>query len=318
MTIKYKCYRCNNYETALFNDIKKHVSRKNPCKKNGKNILLSDDQLLCLTLIPYNNNIHDVELSEIEHLQMSNIIDKNKSLLIKELDNIDKNKIKNCKYCNENFCLMTKMKKHFILHCFHDHILENDKKININISNDNINNVYNQCNITNNNTNTTTNNNFTTNIYVEIKSPTPIPFDNNWDISQISDAERTDIMVSKMVYENFLTEILKNEINLNVIMDKEKGSGMVYKNDEEKYIQMKSKDIVENTMDKLNVYLNEFNKNNTKTHKDIIDYSRRIFNKNYIDFGKNKEVNIKYNNSISDIFNEKKEEALKIAKNVVV
>ena len=48
-----------------------------------------------------------------------------------------------------------------------------------------------------------------------------------------------------------LEEILKNEINLNVIIDKDNDLGIVYKNDIDKYIQIKSKNIVDNTMIKL-------------------------------------------------------------------
>jgi hypothetical protein len=58
------------------------------------------------------------------------------------------------------------------------------------------------------------------------------------------------------MYKNFLKEILNNEINLNVVIDKENNDYcMVYKNNIDKYIQMKSKDIVENTMKKLNCQL---------------------------------------------------------------
>ena len=40
----------------------------------------------------------------------------------------------------------------------------------------------------------------------------------------------------KKTYTRLLEEILNDEINLNVIIDKEKDSGMVYKNDIDKYI----------------------------------------------------------------------------------
>jgi len=53
-------------------------------------------------------------------------------------------------------------------------------------------------------------------------------------------------MISQFMYTELLEEILKNDINLNVIIDKEKNSGMVYKNNIDKYIQMKLKDIISN------------------------------------------------------------------------
>ena len=56
-----------------------------------------------------------------------------------------------------------------------------------------------------------------TNIYVEIKQP-PISFDNNWNLSQISEGDKSNIMISNFMYTKLLEEILKNEINLNVII----------------------------------------------------------------------------------------------------
>jgi len=48
------------------------------------------------------------------------------------------------------------------------------------------------------------------------------------------------------MYTELLEEILKNDINLNVIIDKDNDSAMVYKNSVDKYIQMKLKDIISN------------------------------------------------------------------------
>jgi hypothetical protein len=90
------------------------------------------------------------------------------------------------------------------------------------------------------------------------------------------------------MYTNFLKEILNNEINLNVVMDKENNDYcMVYKNNIEKYIQMKSKDIFENTMKKLNCQLLDINKNDNGSFDEIIEFSRRMINKKYIDYQKN-------------------------------
>ena len=71
---KYLCYRCNIIDTPKFIDIKKHYLRKNPCKKKSDVILLSDDQLLVMSLIPHYNNNHNIDISEIEYLSKSSII----------------------------------------------------------------------------------------------------------------------------------------------------------------------------------------------------------------------------------------------------
>ena len=47
------------------------------------------------------------------------------------------------------------------------------------------------------------------------------------------------------MYTKLLEEILKNEINLNVIIEDETNSGLVYKNDDDKYVNMKIHDIIE-------------------------------------------------------------------------
>jgi hypothetical protein len=119
------------------------------------------------------------------------------------------------------------------------------------------------------------------------------------------------------MYTSLLEEILKNEINLNVVIDKDKDSGMVYKNDIDKYIQMKSKDIVVNTMEKLNFQLNEINKNNNISFKEIIDFSRQMINKKYNDYKKNQNIQENVGNIICDIFGNKKTEAIDIAKKVM-
>ena len=60
------------------------------------------------------------------------------------------------------------------------------------------------------------------------------------------------------MYTKLLEEILKNEINLNIIIDKNDNSGMVYKNDIDTYIKMKIKDIIDKTMEKLKNHLLNF------------------------------------------------------------
>ena len=314
MSISYKCKRCDCLETGHYSDLKKHLNRKKYCSKKGEMIFMSDDQLIIFSLIPYYNNIHSIKNDELEHMKDSNIIDKNKNELFRELDNIEKNKLKICKYCNIEFTLINDLKKHLLINCFYNELIKRDnetKKENNNI--DAINNInISQCQ-TVNNTNNTTNNNI--NIVLEIKNP--IPFDNNWDISKINEGIKRDITFSNVMYTSLLEEILKNEINLNVVIDKDKDSGMVYKNDIDKYIQMKSKDIVVNTMEKLNFQLNEINKNNNISFKEIIDFSRQMINKKYNDYKKNQNIQENVGNIICDIFGNKKTEAIDIAKKVM-
>ena len=327
MSINYKCNRCCKFETCFFNDMKKHYTRKYLCSSAQSSILYSCDQLLCLSLIPYNDNIHKIELSEVEHLKKSNILDKNKTELFEELKIIEKNNIKICKHCNKDFYLITDLKKHFIIECFYNNIknkeIEKLKKLNNIDVNTQCNNVYNNPDInTLNNTtnnNTTNNNNNNINIIIDpLKTKnTPIPFDEEWDISKISKGDKTSLIVSQFMYTELLEEILKNDINLNVIIDKDNDSAMVYKNNVDKYIQMKLKDIISNTMDKLNVHLNDINKNDTRSFHDIIKFSRQMINKKYNDFKNSEEIQKGVKKCMSTIYDNKKDNAIIMAKNII-
>ena len=330
MSVNYKCYRCCKFETHVYYDMKKHYNRKYSCKKNQQRMFMSDDQLLCLSLMPYYNNIHKIDLCDIEYLKDSKIIDQNKEELFEQLRNVEKNNIKSCIYCNKEYPLLMDLKKHIIIDCFYKELqnrikIDNDKKIKQNNADTDISGLNNSTTYSNNTHSNNTNchnninsNNTNNNIYVDIKQQTPpVPFDGDWDISKISMGDRSMCMISQFMYTELLEEILKNEINLNVIIDKDKDSGMVYKNDIDKYIQMKVKDIVSNTMDKLNGHLNDINKSQKNALKEITTYSRQIINKKHNDYKNNEIIQEGVMNCMTNIYESKKEEATNIAKKVI-
>ena len=111
---------------------------------------------------------------------------------------------------------------------------------------------------------------------------------------------------------------MKNNANLNVIIDKKNESEMVYKNDIEKYIEMTSQDIVINTMEKLNKQLLQINKDaKDSCMKDCIDFTRRIITKKYIDYvnDSNLQKNVSY--CVSNIYDKKKDHSvLKIKEHI--
>jgi hypothetical protein len=314
---KYICYRCNNFDTIRFTEIKNHILRKNPCNKKKELILLSEDQIFISTLMPYYNDIHSIDNKDIEYLEKSSIIYKNKNELFEEIINIEKNKLKKCKYCDEHFEHIMDLKKHIILRCFYNTLIKRVIDIdnaNINISNNiidsnnttNINNNYNNCDINN------------INLYLDINTPTPIPFEDSWDMSKISNEKQFFIMMSEYMYTHLLEAILENDVNNNVIIDSDKKSGSVYMNHNDKYISMKAKQIVEKSMEKLNMHLNIINKTNKSTRmKDVIRFSRQIFNKKYIDYQNDKDLKKNVNNVMSNIFEGKRDDAQKLAENLV-
>ena len=310
MTFRYLCKKCM-FNANNFNDIKRHLNKKNLCKKNIDSINYSDDLLLILSLLPYQDNDNEI-IEKLNYLKNSDIIFKNKNKLFNDIFIVEKNKSKNCIYCDKEFNKISDLKEHILVKCFFDELQKENKinKINKNITiNNNSTTEYNLENSLNTTNNINNINNI--NIYLEIKSP--IPFDNEWDLSKIN---RDYLTFSKFMYSKLLEEILKNEINLNVIIDKNNDSGIVYKNNIDKYIQMKLKDIVDNTMDKLKKHLLDINNSFTDNIlQEFIDMSKNIIENKYDTYKNNKDIQNSVKEIISNIYEEKKEEAICISNN---
>jgi hypothetical protein len=147
---------------------------------------------------------------------------KNKTLLCNKLSEIDKLKLKKCLICNMEFTKIQDVKDHLILYCFEQEMEKiyqnNNHNENINIQNENnIKNLF----IKNENPHIEINiNNNITNIFVNANNP--IPFDENWDLSNLDIKDKSHIIFSQYMYSILLEEILNNNNNLNVIIDKEK------------------------------------------------------------------------------------------------
>jgi hypothetical protein len=197
---------------------------------------------------------------------------------------------------------------------------ENIEKVSLNshnvINNTNNTNNTNNSNNINNTNNTNNTNNITNNITIQIKSP--IPFDDEWITSHINPYHLQNFLFSKKMYTNLLTEILENEINLNVIIDKKNNDdiGWIYKNDNDKYIMMNIKDIVNNSMNKLHKKLNELNEDAIQKSDIDVDYLESTnynIKKKYETYSNDSMVNNDVNNLISNIFDTKKDEALQIS-----
>jgi len=80
---------------------------------------------------------------------------------------------------------------------------------------------------------------------------------------------------------------------------------------------MKANDIVLNTMNKLKEHLLEMNQENTTTIKNILDYSRQMINQKYNDYQKNNEIQDIVKGYFFTIYNNQKDSAVNIAKNVI-
>ena len=315
MLLNYLCKRCS-YSTSHLNDIKRHIIKKKKCVlKNDVFLKYSNDQILVFSLIPYENNIQNIDENEIEHLKSSDKITKNINELLEYLDQIYKEKLKVCKFCNKDFCKINDLRKHVIISCFHNELerRENEIKLsslNINSCN-NINNTNNHCTFNN-----IKNQNNNVNIFLNIKPP--VPFDENWNLSEINRLTKIGLIFSNFMYSELLEQILQNEINLNVIVDKNNNLGMIYKNDVDKYIEMKSKDIVSNTMKKLHENLLEITNSDLNTYMNFNKKDNQSsIDKKYKDYLNSAFLNDRVNEVILNILDSKKYDAKNIAEKII-
>jgi len=311
MNGKYICKRCS-YSTSKFMDLKRHLSKKTLCDKDNSLLTtISDDQILLISLLPSDKNINIINNEDMNLLNNSDLLWNNRIKLFEIFNEIDRTK--KCTYCNSTFDSMINLRKHIITKCFYNELSNNNKSIN-NSNENTLKSVYNNSFINLNN-NIVKDNTF--NIYLDVdKINKPIPFDDAWDISKINVDVISGIITSKYMYTKFLKEILQNEINLNVIMDKDSKTGLVYKDEINKYIKMKSSEIVDNTMEKLKDQLLSLNEVNNTLFDEIKDFSRIMITKKYIDYVKNNN-NIKsnVNNLVNNTYLEKKNKAIEVYDN---
>jgi len=296
--MNYICKKCS-YKTKLFSDIVRHINRKKTCCKTIDSFYYSEEDLIKLSLIQYNNDNQNIDTSLLQN-KNKNIIKKEK--LFELLKSIEKNKLKECPLCNESFCKIIDLKNHLILNCISLDLTEiSNKPVYSNtINNNNINNI-------NNISNNTININITNNI----NNNYPISFDENWDSSHMSNDEKNLLILSMFKYTKTLEALLKNKINHNVIIDTESKSGLVYKNN--KIEKMCLDEIIDKSFDKifnhLNNFFEEIDKNNLYSiNQDLLDNEKKSMKIKYDKY--------KYDNKqdailhMTDSFNKVKDETL--------
>jgi ribosomal protein L37AE/L43A len=114
--------------------------------------------------------------------------------------------------------------------------------------------IINETNIINNNiTNNITNNIININL--------PISFDKEWNIEHIDNYLKTLLLICDNKFTFFLDNVLKNKINLNVVLDKNMSEAYVFTDNEYKNIE--KDELLSKSMEKIYNHLikikNEFN-----------------------------------------------------------
>lgn len=283
--------------------MKVHIDRTRKCPKTAKAYLSTDEEL-------YNDSLKMIECNNDDTYDKENLL---------------------CTHCNKYFSRKDNLFKH--QKRYHKaETNENEETEEINNANNNTNsninsneNVVNgndnvahsndnvihsnnntNSNNTNNSNNTVNNININNNIVLQ-------PFDDNWNIDHIN---KYMIFLSLKKYTTFLDKVLEKYENLNVIIDNDSDSGLVYKNEKEKYVNMKKKEIFSMTMDKLNKQMCELFDDviiNEKTFEydslDFLNKQKAKANNKYTDYVKKDDIKKEANTYIEELFIKKKDEA---------
>ena len=139
-----------------------------------------------------------------------------------------------------------------------------------------------------------------------------VPFDMQWDVMNFDSIKKRSHLSSINLMTELLEEILKNNKNLNVILDKNKERGLVYKNDNEKYIYLDKSKIIDQSMEKLNIHLKIFLEETLCIiNNQIISILSKNIDTKYENYCNNKEIKKIVEGYISNIFDSVKEEANK-------
>ena len=143
-------------------------------------------------------------------------------------------------------------------------------------------------------------------------------FDDEWDVSQIDKTLRNMLVLSNIQYTKTLEHILDNNNNLNVVLDDHSNSGIVYKNELERFQPMTVTDIIDKSMDKLHkqleVFYNDLKDKQSEyiLDKPFLDRIKDVTDKKYEDFKTDKDVNLKVKELITNIYNNKRNDTLKM------
>jgi hypothetical protein len=301
----YECKRCF-YKTKFKNDMRRHINAKQRCIKTNI-INLSDEELDKLSLIK-NDEFKKEEAIKINIKEIKNKEDPIK-IDIKEIKNKDEEPIKNvkienndndiflCSYCHKQFSRKYNLKIHQIDRCKNKMNFDTE---NIKLQN-NINNNY-----TYNTINNTTNNNIMLNIILN-------PYENKFDTSHIDNLTKMDLIIN-IIFTKALEHILENKNNLNLLLEDDHETAIIYKNDIEKFVRVKREDFTKNIMKNMKDALTEMNSDIEKNPY-LTERIAEIIEMKYKKYEEEKKTNDLVNDMICKIYDQKKLEIQEVFKN---
>jgi hypothetical protein len=276
-------------------EMKRHLEKEKKCEIKNNNHNLSEKELYNLSLQKYEiykknenkeDNFNDKLLKQ--ELKLENIQEINSS----GNERIEKNNKDNyCEKCDKYFYHKSNLNKHL-----RKNICNKKEKKN------NIQHIGVQNNIINNNQK-----------IINININYMKGFDEEWDVSKIDDKKKGEILLSNSKFSKTLENILKNDVNLNVILNDD-NTGLVYKNEKNKYEPMTNKNIIELSMEKVYKHLKDFYQEITKNNiNDLSEVSLKNelieLEKKYSRFFRLEEAQNIVKKSFTQIYNIHKQDA---------
>jgi hypothetical protein len=301
---KYKCLNCTKYETNTKSYMYVHVCKSIRCSTNPESLKYSEDEIIKCSLINSDN-------LKYTNLKNEYKITKNRNEFVEELKEIYKTKRKICSHCNQDFKKYKELENH-LFQCVNvssgntttTNIYNIINANTININNNNINN--NNINNNNININLTIQNNEDIKTHIEI-----IPFDKQWNTQHIDQYTKVIIFLSDFTnkYTKTLETLLQNNSNKNVFIDNESNTGIIYKN--QNFENMKVKDIVDESINKLHTLLGDFSKELLESdgiNKEIIKSIAKDSRYELLNYKNEKEHKINLTDLIISTFNKFKDD----------
>jgi hypothetical protein len=202
-----------------------------------------------------------------------------------------------CEHCNKSFSRNYNLKVHQENRCKKNSMKD---ELNNNITN------YNTLNTTNNTLNTT-NNNIMVNILCN-------PFENKFDISHIDQLTKMDLIIN-IIYTKALEHILENKNNLNLLLEDDHETAVLYKNEKEKFVRMNKSEFTKNIMQNMKNTLSYMN-DETAKNPYLTERIDEIINLKYNKYTEEKQTNDIVNDMICKIYDQKKAEVQEVFKNI--
>jgi len=180
--------------------------------------------------------------------------------------------------------------------------------INIDTQNQIINNIQNQNNITNN--------------HITINIDKLISFNDDWDIDNLKESQKNNLLVTNLMYTQLLKIILETEFNNNVIIEnKESTHGLIFKkvNNHKQYEEISIDEIINESMIKLHKQLSTIYDNFLSTNEkydsdnsfsDHVLKQKNLTNQKLTDFLNNKKIKNTVIDIVKKIYIDNKEDAI--------